>query len=122
MKSLIEVKVYLINKYLNQDYRLDDTTAQVLGGEKTEYYYLNSLLFQAIEKSLKLYEPLLLLGTTESIEKKISYFKEVVEKWNENESKYNEKYVEDFVRDYHIDTTEIDNILLTLINNSLRSK
>nr|WP_321267761.1 hypothetical protein [uncultured Sulfurimonas sp.] len=122
MKSLIELKVYLINKYLNKDYRLDDITAQVLGGEKIEYYYLNSLLFQAIEKSLKVYEPLLLLGTTESIEKKINYLKEIVEKWNENESKYNEKYIEDFVKDYHIETTEIDNMILTLINNSLRSK
>lgn len=120
MKSLIELKVYLINKYLNKDYRLDDTTAHVLGGEKIEYHYLNNLLFKGIENSLKMYEPLLLIGTTKEIKSKLSMYQDVVDKWNINESKYNKMNIDIFVKDFNIDVNEIDNIVLNLINNSLK--
>ena len=120
MKSLLEIKVFLINKYLNKDYRLDDTTTSVLGGEKIEYYYFNNLLFKAIENSLKIYEPLLLLGTTKKIENKLNQYKDTLSKWNFYEKKYNEKNIKSFVRDYNVDINEIDNIVLTLINNSLK--
>ena len=92
----------------------------VLGGEKIEYYYLNNILFKAIENSLKMYEPLLLLGTTKTIENKLNHYMNIVKKWNLYEKKYNEKYIESFIRDYNIDIYEIDNAVLTLINNSLK--
>jgi len=122
MNSLIELKVYLINKYLNKDYRLDDTTVKTVNGEKTEYFYINNLLFRSIENSLKVYEPLLLLGTTKDIEDTLNHFKRVVKEWNKNEKKYQDKETNIFIKDYSVDINEIDNLVLNLINDSLKGK
>jgi len=122
MNSLIELKVYLINKYLNKDYRLDDTTVKTVNGEKTEYFYINNLLFRSIENSLKVYEPLLLLGTTKDIEDTLNHFKRVVKEWNMNEKKYQDKDTNIFIKDYSVDINEIDNLVLNLINDSLKGK
>ena len=121
-KSLVEIKVYLINKYLNKDYRVDDTTTQTFNGEKIEYILINNLVFRGLEKALEYYQIFELLGTTKSIQRQLFLIQEISNKWNDEEAKYSDKQTDIFIKDYHIDINEIDSLLLMLVNNSLKTQ
>lgn len=121
-KSLIETKVYLINKYINKDYRVDDTTTRTVNGEKIEYILINNLIFRGLEKALEYYQIFELLGTTQNIQRQLFLIQEISNKWNNQEAKYSDKQTDTFIKDYHIDINEIDNLLLMLVNNSLKTQ
>ena len=121
-KSLVEIKVYLINKYLNKDYRVDDTTIRTVNGEKIEYILINNLVFRGLEKALEYYQIFELLGTTKSIQRQLFLIQEISNKWNDEEAKYSDKDTDIFIKDYNIDINEIDNLLLMLVNNSLKTQ
>lgn len=121
-KSLIETKVYLINKYINKNYRLVDTTTHTVNGEKIEYLLVNNLIFRSLEKALEYYKIFELLGTTQSIQRQLFLIQEVSNKWNEQEAKYSDKDTDIFILDYNVDINEIDNLLLILVNNSLKKQ
>ena len=121
-KSLVEIKVYLINKYLNKDYRVDDTTTQTFNGEKIEYILINNLIFRGLEKALEYYQIFELLGTTQNIQRQLFLIQEISNKWNDEEAKYSDKDTDIFIKDYNIDINEIDNMLLMLVNDSLKTQ
>lgn len=121
-KSLVEIKVYLINKYLNKDYRVDDTTTQTFNGEKIEYILINNLIFRGLEKALEYYQIFELLGTTQNIQRQLFLIQEISNKWNDEEAKYSDKQTDIFIKDYNIDINEIDNMLLMLVNDSLKTQ
>ncbi len=121
-KSLIETKVYLINKYINKDYRVDDTTTRTVNGEKIEYILINNLIFRGLEKALEYYQIFELLGTTQNIQRQLFLIQEISNKWNDEEAKYSDKDTDIFIKDYNIDINEIDNLLLMLVNNSLKTQ
>ena len=121
-KSLVEIKVYLINKYINKDYRLDDTTTHTVNGEKIEYILINNLIFRGLEKALEYYQIFELLGTTQNIQRQLFLIQEISNKWNDEEAKYSDKDTDIFIKDYNIDINEIDNLLLMLVNNSLKTQ
>ena len=121
-KSLVEIKVYLINKYLNKDYRVDDTTIRTVNGEKIEYILINNLIFRGLEKALEYYQIFELLGTTQNIQRQLFLIQEISNKWNDEEAKYSDKDTDIFIKDYNIDINEIDNLLLMLVNNSLKTQ
>ena len=121
-KSLVEIKVYLINKYLNKDYRVDDTTIRTVNGEKIEYILINNLIFRGLEKALEYYQIFELLGTTQNIQRQLFLIQEISNKWNDEEAKYSDKDTDIFIKDYNIDINEIDNMLLMLVNDSLKTQ
>ena len=121
-KSLIETKVYLINKYINKDYRVDDTTTRTVNGEKIEYILINNLIFRGLEKALEYYQIFELLGTTQNIQRQLFLIQEISNKWNDEEAKYSDKQTDIFIKDYNIDINEIDNMLLMLVNDSLKTQ
>ena len=118
MNSLIEVKVYLVNKYLNKYYRLDDTHMKAVGAEKIEYFSINNILFRSIEKAIFLYRPLLIMGMEEKKEKLLRQYIEILNNWNKNEKRYNDKETDTFIKDYNIDLEEVDNIILKMVSDS----
>jgi len=115
-ESIIEYKVKLINKYLNKYYTLDDAIARTIVGEKIEYFYLDEILINSIEKALQLYEPLLILGTTKKIETKINTLKEAISKYKKTKS----SEIDNFIKDYEIDIKQIENDVLLIINRYLK--
>lgn len=122
MTSLIEAKVYLIQKYLNKDYTLFDTTVKSVTSHKQEYPFIDELLMQGLEKSLEMYEPLLLMGTTKEIQVKILLYKDTFKKSKKENNRYlNKKKIKAFVKDYNIDLKEIDNISLKLMSDDFMS-
>jgi len=116
-ESIIEYKVKLINQYLNKDYSLDDTTTKTISGEKVEYFYIDEILINSIEKSLMFYEPLLIMGTTEKIENRIDQLKDSIKKFKKTE----DIEIDNFIKNYEIDIRKIEKDILYLVNQYLKS-
>lgn len=120
MDSLIELKVKLINQYLNKDYKYDDTHIRTITGEKIEYFYFNDILFNSIEKSLHFYEPLLLFDSNPVLETKINDIKKIVSSWFKDNKEYKEKDVSIFIEDYKINISEIDSEVMFIVNEYMK--
>lgn len=118
MNDLDDLKVYLINKYLNVDYSHNDLIVKMVNSEKFEYFYINNIMFRSIEKAIALYKPLLIIGCRKEKEVLLKSYLEVLKDWNENEKKYNDSDTDNFIIDYNIDLKEIDNIVLKMVSNS----
>lgn len=121
MKSLIELKIEIINKYLDKDYRLDETIIKSINNEKIEDYYIDYILFQSVEKSLFMFKLMLLLGTNEEIQNELFLMKKEVNEFF-NYEKRDKKLVQRFIKDYNVDTDEIYCQVLQIITHSLKSK
>ena len=117
MKDFDEVKLYLIGKYLNKEFTMFDLTVKSVNSKKFEHFNLDDVLFRSIEKSLKVYEPLSLLGMSKESEELLSEYNRLLNTWKSNEN-YNEKKTDEFIKEYDIDTQEIDGIVLELVSDS----
>lgn len=121
--TLLEIKLYLCKKYFNSQWNYDTLTTQTTKRQPTEFYSIDNLLFESIEKSLNHFKPLLFLSTNEDLKEKISMYELTIKKWKENEKgKETIKELNNFIKDYSIDIEEIDNIILKLLNDDLRVK
>lgn len=118
-EGILELKVYLVQKYLNKDYRLDDTTVKSIDGQKVEYYYLDELLFRSIDKSLDLFEPMLVFGANKLFRDYFLDMRETIFKYFENYSTPINTLLE-FEKDFGIDIEEINQECLKLVNATLQ--
>lgn len=119
MKNIIELKVKLINQYLNKDYKMFDTTVQGQKSQKVEYIYFDYLIMKGIEYSIGLYEPLLLIGTSKEVKEYISKMKDTLKRYFEY--KIREVTITEFINDYNIDINDINCECLKIVTYNLQN-
>jgi hypothetical protein len=118
--SIVDIKVYLINKYFNKDFtKFDELVShKTIKDNKIEFINLTNVIFKSIKDNLFYFESLLIFNYNDKLDLELKSIKKVIKKM-ENRNKSYTTNLSNFINNYKIDMKEVDSLTLLLLSKKL---
>jgi len=117
-----EIKLYLIQKYVNKNISPNVFIEDHLGANKIEYSLIDLLLMLSLEKVMVFYEPLLIFGCDKETEKKINMFLKIIENFKKTDMYKNKDsaVTKGLIKQFEFDIKEIDELVLKKVSDTIK--